>query len=162
MEPTLLAQQALVRLLVKSDDQCFSSSQSWRAEVASRAEHVLQQSRLVRLILFDVKMNDLLALRRIDVADLAAELERFLFLERRLAGVDFLGRFQSRVCKKLLRLATRLSSGAVVTPIQFCHAGSLHLGPRSCLILPRSVYVRVSLELERNTTPIYFCFIRFE
>ncbi len=66
-------------------------------------------------------MDDLFALRCVDLAGLRGQREGFFFFERGFLCVDLFGRFDADDCKKLLRFPTSCSARAVIAPIKFRH-----------------------------------------
>jgi hypothetical protein len=76
-------------------------------------------------------VNDALSLGDIEILDTREQLECGGTVEACFFCIDCFGRFDACVGKKLLRFSTGLSSGTMVTPIEFWH----HLPPSYALWL---------------------------
>lgn len=75
-------------------------------------------------------MNQPLAFGDVEVAYALEQFECRGTVQASFFRIDFLGRFDARVCKKLLRFAAGLSSRAMITPVDFCH----EFAPKSSLV----------------------------
>ena len=64
------AEDLVVRIFVETNDQCLSFTESWRSEIARRAEQQFLERVVVGTILLQIDMHHLFALGGVQFIDL--------------------------------------------------------------------------------------------
>lgn len=116
-----LTKHRAVRFFIEANDERLPLAKCWGAQVARWTEQQFAQRLCAGILFLHVNVNNSLPFRRVDFIYLRGQFERLFFLPCVLLGVDLFLGFMPRVCKKLLRFSARLSSGAVITPVNFRH-----------------------------------------
>ena len=106
---------------MKPDQQSLAFSQHGSAQVSRRPQHEFLQCFVVRLVPFDVHVNDFPSSCGIDVVHLSRQFQCVFKCLRVFLRVDFTFDVNVGIGKKLLRFGAGVSAGAVITPIDFRH-----------------------------------------
>jgi len=112
----------LIRFFMKPDQQSLSFPQHGSAQVSRRPQHEFLQCFVVRLVAFDIHVNNLLSSCGINVVHLSRQFQGVFKRVSVFLRVDFAFDFNFGIGKKLLRFGAGVSAGAVIAPIDFRHA----------------------------------------
>lgn len=121
-------QDLLIGISIKTNQEDPSLPQRRSAKLAGGTEEYAKQGFAVGFVLFQIEVDDLPSPRRIDLIDVADQLQDFLFQERGFLGVDFGLRFDGMLRKKLLRSFAGRSARSMKAPIKIHRI--LHYFPR--------------------------------
>ena len=117
----LFAKNFAIHRFIKTDDQRAALAQSRRAQIAGAAEQHAQQRFRARLLFFQIKMNDASAFRGIDHVNVFDHCQHVLPRQRYFLRARFFDRLDLVLRKKLLRFGARVSTWAMIIPIDFGH-----------------------------------------